>query len=85
MKKFTYRPQGTCSQLMEFVIENNKIVDVEIIGGCAGNLKGISNIIKNKTLSEVIEAFQGVPCGFKGTSCPDQIARALLEYQAQQK
>lgn len=84
MNKFTYKTKGTCSQVMNFVIEDNRIIDVEIIGGCAGNLKGISNIIKNKTLSEVIEAFHGVPCGNRGTSCPDQIARALLQYQAQQ-
>ncbi len=84
MEKFTYHTKGTCSEVMNFVIEDNRIIDVEIIGGCAGNLLGISNIIKNKTLSEVIEAFEGVPCGMRGTSCPDQIARALKQYLAQQ-
>lgn len=82
MEKFRYKTQGTCSQVMNFTINDDRIVDVEIIGGCAGNLKGISNIIKNKTLSEVIDAFHDVPCGNKGTSCPDQIARALMQYQA---
>lgn len=80
MEKFRYYPKGTCSREMNFTIEDNRIKDVEIIGGCAGNLLGISNIIKNKTLSEVIEAFEGVPCGKKGTSCPDQIACALKKY-----
>lgn len=85
MNTFTYQPKGTCSRQMTFQIEGDRIVNVEIIGGCAGNLLGISNILKNKTLDEVIEAFEGVPCGFKKTSCPDQIAQALKSYQATQK
>lgn len=79
----TYRPTGTCSQLMTFNIADNRIKDVTIVGGCAGNLMGISRIIKNKTIDEVIDAFQDVPCGNKGTSCPDQIATALKLYKKQ--
>lgn len=84
MKKFTYTPKGTCSRVINFEIENNVILNCDIQGGCDGNLRGISRIIKNKTLSEVIEAFKDVPCGNKGTSCPDQIARALLIFQEQE-
>lgn len=83
MNTFTYKTKGTCSRVMNFEIENNTIKGVEILGGCEGNLKGISNIIKNKTISEVIEAFDGVTCGNRGTSCPDQIATALKQYSEQ--
>lgn len=80
--RFEYIPKGTCSQKMIFDIENNIINNVEIIGGCPGNLMGISRIIKGMTLDEVIEDFKGVTCGRKPTSCPDQIAKALEEYKA---
>ena len=81
--KYVYKTKGTCSQVMNFEVENDTIKNVEIIGGCEGNLKGITNIIKNKTISEVIEAFDGVTCGKRGTSCPDQIAFALKQYKQQ--
>ncbi len=82
MNKFTYKTKGVCSQTMTFTMDNETIKEVKIVGGCAGNLLGISNIIKNKTVDEVIQSFQGVPCGTKKTSCPDQIAQALKEYKA---
>ncbi|NBK97914.1 MAG: TIGR03905 family TSCPD domain-containing protein [Erysipelotrichia bacterium] len=84
MEKYSYKPKGTCSRMMDFTIEDNKIIDAKITGGCDGNLKGICKIMQNKTLDEVIDAFQGITCGFKKTSCPDQIACALLQYQKQQ-
>lgn len=80
---FTYKTRGTCSQMMTFTIVNNILENVEIIGGCAGNLAGISRVVKNMNIDEVIEAFQGVPCGNRGTSCPDQIATALKQYKEQ--
>ena len=80
---FTYKTRGTCSQLITFNIADNRIVNVEITGGCDGNLTGISRIIKNMNIDEVIHAFQGVPCGNRGTSCPDQIAAALKLYKEQ--
>lgn len=81
MTSFTYKTKGVCSRLMNFEMEGNIIKNVEIIGGCPGNLMGISNIIKNKTVDEVIEAFEGVTCGPKNTSCPDQIACAMKLYK----
>lgn len=80
METFVYRPKGVCSQEMKFMMDGDIIRSVSIIGGCAGNLLGISKIITDKKISEVISAFEGVHCGAKSTSCPDQISRALKEY-----
>lgn len=80
METFVYKPKGVCSREMRFEMDGDVICDVTIVGGCAGNLLGISRIIKDKKISEVLDAFQGVRCGAKPTSCPDQIASALREY-----
>lgn len=82
MKTFMYRPKGVCSSLMKFEMEGETILHVEIVGGCSGNAKGICNILKNKTIDEVVAAFDGVKCGNKTTSCPEQIATALKEYRS---
>lgn len=82
MEKFVYQPKGTCSKLMEFEIEGNIIKSAKVTGGCNGNLKGICSIIKEKTVEEVIAAFEGIQCGPRPTSCPDQIACALKQYQS---
>ena len=79
--KYEYNPKGTCSKKMILEIENEVIKEVEIIGGCPGNLKGISRIIRGMKLDEVIEDFEGVTCGMKSTSCPDQIAQALKQFK----
>lgn len=83
METFVYRPKGVCSQEMRFEMEGDVIRSVKIVGGCAGNLLGISRIITDKKISEVISAFEGVRCGIKPTSCPDQISKALLAYAAE--
>ena len=83
METFVYRPKGVCSQQMTFTMDGDIIRDVKIVGGCAGNLLGISRILKDKKISEVMEAFHGVRCGMKATSCPDQIATALQAYAKQ--
>lgn len=80
METFIYKPKGVCSQEMQFVMEGDMIRDVTIVGGCAGNLLGISKMLKDKNIHEVMETFQGVRCGNKPTSCPDQIAKALESY-----
>lgn len=80
METFVYKPKGVCAQEMRFVMNNDMIQDVTIVGGCAGNLLGISRMLKDKKISEVLDAFRGVRCGIKPTSCPDQIAEALSEY-----
>lgn len=81
MEKFIYQTKGVCSREMHFEIEGDVVKSLEVIGGCAGNLMGISRIIQNKSIDEVVEAFKGVRCGTKDTSCPDQIAKALLQYR----
>lgn len=76
---YTYKPSGVCSQKITIEIDdsNETIKDIQFLGGCNGNLKGISALSKGKTLDEVITSLKGIQCGFKGTSCPDQLARAL--------
>ncbi len=77
MAKYSYRTQGTCSSQINIEVENGIIGEVEFIGGCNGNLQGISKLIKGMTCEETIERLEGIKCGFKSTSCPDQLATAL--------
>ena len=79
--KITYRPRGVCSRLMEIEIEDGKIVSVQVTGGCDGNLKGISRLLAGMEVEEAIKRMEGVRCGPKPTSCPDQLAIALRGYQ----
>ncbi len=80
--KFAYRPRGVCSRLMEFEVEDDKVVSVSVTGGCDGNLKGISSLLQGMPVDEVISRLEGIRCGGKPTSCPDQIARALKAWRA---
>lgn len=79
MNQFTFRPQGVCSQLIEIETEGNIIQDVRFTGGCNGNLQGISALVKGMKPEEAISRLKGIRCGFKPTSCPDQLAHALEE------
>lgn len=79
--KFEYIPQGVCSAKMIFEIENNIIKSLKIIGGCPGNTLGVSKLVEGRTVEQVINMLKGIPCGIKGTSCPDQVSKALKEYQ----
>ena len=74
---YTYRPQGVCSQLMEVEVEDGKILRVEVLGGCSGNLQGISRLVVGMDAEEAIRRMEGIRCGSKPTSCPDQLAKAL--------
>ena len=74
-----YKPKGVCSQLIEFDIENNTVKNVSFMGGCNGNTQGISRLIEGMNVDEAISRLEGIRCGFKSTSCPDQLARALRE------
>lgn len=76
-----FKTSGTCCQLMQVAILDNKIVDAQFFGGCNGNLKGIRSLIIGMNIDEVIERLQGVTCGPKTTSCPDQLAKCLIEYK----
>lgn len=79
---FKYITQGTCSKLITIAVKDNILVDVEFLGGCNGNLKGISTLVKGLPIDEVINKLQGIPCGNKSTSCPDQLAQCLIEYKS---
>lgn len=79
--KFEYTPRGVCSMKMIFDIEENIIKKLTIIGGCPGNTVGVSKLVEGKNIQQVIEMLKGIPCGSKGTSCPDQVSKALEEYQ----
>ncbi len=77
--KFNYRTQGTCARSISFDLEDGIVKNISFEGGCNGNLKGISALAEGKTADEVIESLSGIRCGFKSTSCPDQLARALKD------
>lgn len=74
---YEYTPKGVCSRKMIIEIDDGIVTDVQIMGGCNGNLKGISSLVKGMPVDEVIKRLEGISCGFKGTSCPDQLAQAL--------
>ncbi len=76
---YNFRPKGVCAQMMQVEIEDGKIVDTKILGGCSGNLQGISALVRGMDAKEAIERMKGIRCGFKQTSCPDQLAKALEE------
>ena len=81
MEKIVYAPKGVCSRQMEIELEGNVIKNVKISGGCAGNTQGVSRLLVGMTVDEAIERLSGIRCGFKSTSCPDQLACALKEYK----
>ena len=75
-----YKTRGTCSSQINYEIENGIVTSLSYVGGCNGNLQGISNLVIGMKVEDVIEKLQGIKCGFKSTSCPDQLANALKEY-----
>ena len=75
--EFKYRTSGTCAREIIFEIENNKVHNVKFVGGCMGNTTGVSALCEGRDVNEVINTLEGIKCGFKGTSCPDQLAKAL--------
>ena len=74
---FTYRTRGTCSQQILFDVDGKTVRNIEFIGGCNGNLQGISRLVVGMDAQEAIRRMKGIQCGFKPTSCPDQLATAL--------
>lgn len=77
-----YKTKGVCSREIHFDIKDDIIQKVTFIGGCAGNTAGISSLVKGMHVDDVIEKLKGIDCNFKGTSCPDQLANALMLYKA---
>ena len=76
-----YTPQGVCSRQMIIEVEDGIVTNVKVIGGCNGNLQGISSLVKGMKVEDVIKRLDGIKCGMKGTSCPDQLAQALKKAQ----
>ncbi len=76
---YIYKTKGTCSSQIDIELDGNIIKSVKFYGGCNGNLQGIAKIVEGLTVEEVNEKFSGIRCGFKKTSCPDQLAQAVME------
>ena len=84
MKHIVYKTQGDCSRQIDIDIENDIIVNAKCTGGCSGNTQGIAALVVGMTTEEAIKRLRGIKCGFKSTSCPDQLAIALQENASQQ-
>ena len=79
---YQYKTKGTCSQVIYFDLEDNKVKNVQFMGGCNGNLKGIAALVEGMDMEDAIVRLEGITCGLKKTSCPDQLAQALKEAKA---
>ena len=77
--QYTYKTKGTCSQMINFEVIDGKVTNVQFLGGCNGNLKGIAALVEGMPVDEVISRVEGIQCGMKATSCPYQLAKALKE------
>lgn len=78
-----YKTQGVCSREIQFDVVDNKVTNVQFVGGCSGNTQGVARLVEGMDIDEVIARVDGINCGFRPTSCPDQLARALKAYKAQ--
>ena len=83
MQHFSYTPKGVCARKIDFDIEDGIIRKVSFTGGCAGNTQGVASLLVGMTIDEAITRLEGIRCGFKPTSCPDQVAKALKAYRAE--
>ena len=81
MKTVNYIPKGVCSRQIQFKIDGDVVRDVKYTGGCNGNLQGIAKLVEGMKVDEVIQKLEGIKCNGKGTSCPDQLAKALKAYK----
>ena len=80
----TYKTHGVCAREINFEIEDGRITDIRFVGGCSGNTQGVAQLVKGMKVDDVIAKIEGIHCGPRPTSCPDQLAQALKEYMAQQ-
>ena len=76
-----YKTSGVCSQMIDFEVADNKVTNVKFVGGCSGNTQGVSALIEGMDVDEAIKRLEGIRCGYKPTSCPDQLAKALKQYK----
>lgn len=81
MEKITYKTSGVCSRSIDIEIDDGIVVSVKYNGGCHGNTQGVAALVAGMSIDEVITRLSGIRCGFKPTSCPDQLAQALKEYR----
>ena len=81
VKFMKYKTSGTCSQMIDFEVDGDVIKSVAFTGGCNGNLQGISALVTGMKVDDAISKLKGIKCGFKSTSCPDQLAHALEQYK----
>lgn len=79
--KYSFKTSGTCSREINFEVIEGKVKNVNFVGGCNGNLKGIGSLVEDMEINEVISKLSGITCGLKSTSCPDQLAKALKEIE----
>ncbi len=79
MKKISYTPKGVCTRQINVVIDGDIVKSVEFVGGCAGNTQGVARLVEGMNVSEAVMRLEGIECGFKSTSCPDQLAKAIIE------
>ncbi|HIV23179.1 MAG TPA: TIGR03905 family TSCPD domain-containing protein [Candidatus Merdiplasma excrementigallinarum] len=78
-----YKTHGVCSSAIEFEVKDGKVTGVRFVGGCSGNTQGVARLVEGMDVHEAISRLEGIKCGFKPTSCPDQLAKALKEAAAQ--
>lgn len=83
MDQFTYKTKGTCSSSIDIAVEDGIVAEVRYHGGCSGNTQGVAALVRGMKIEDAIERMAGIRCGFKSTSCPDQLATALREYLQQ--
>ena len=81
MTSMEFRPRGVCSQRMNIEVEDGILRSLKVTGGCSGNLQGIAQLVEGMPVEEVIKRLDGIHCGFKSTSCPDQLAQALKQME----
>ncbi len=81
METFEYLPKGVCSSKMVFKIDGDTVIDIKVIGGCPGNSLGVRALCQSQKTNDIIDKLDGIRCGYKSTSCPDQISKALKEYK----
>ena len=83
-KRIEYKTRGTCSRMVIVDVEDGVVTDCSFVGGCAGNTAGVAALVKGMKAEDAIKKLKGIRCGFKPTSCPDQLARALQEALSEQ-
>lgn len=76
-----YKTSGVCSSAIDFDVVNNKVTNVKFIGGCSGNTQGVAALIEGMDIDEAIKRIEGIRCGFRPTSCPDQLSKALKQFK----